>query len=144
LIRTSFSRIEIADILFFSVPFLFILCGCRSFSSVRDAEVEPSVSKGLSSTLARAADTLRVALLGEKVDESAANTGGRNFSTDNFELLPSSDDQEAAAASNDNRERETLAENRKKFPAYQSASFRSWRMNISSPLRLHSVIDNWM
>ena len=103
-------------------------------------DVESSVSKGLGSTLARAADTLRVALLGEKVDEIPSNTGGRNFSTENFELLPSSDDREAAAAavSNDNRERETSAENKKKFPAYQSASFRSWRMNISSPLRLNS------
>ena len=113
-----------------------MLCGCRSFSSTRDTDPETTASKGLGSTLARAADTLRVALLGEKVDElSSNNTGGRNFSTENFELLPSSDDRETTAASDNQL---TSTDNKKKFPSYQSASFRSWRMNIYSPMRYDS------
>lgn len=90
-------------------------------------------SKSLGSTLARAADTLRVALLGEKTDEVSATSAGRSkFSAENFELLPSSDEQLGATAA-DNRQE--MTERAKKFPAYQSASFRSWRMNLPSPLR---------
>lgn len=90
-------------------------------------------SKSLGSTLARAADTLRVALLGEKTDEVSATSGGRNkYTAENFELLPSSDEQLGATAADSRAEN---ADRARKFPAYQPASFRSWRMNLPSPLR---------
>ena len=100
----------------------------------RNVESEPSSSKGLSSTLARAADTLRLALLGEKADELSSGSGKR-YSAENFELLPS--DPEAAAVSESK-----LEQSKKKFPAYQPANFRSWRMNLPAPLRfvVHSFI----
>lgn len=104
----------------------------RSLSASRDVEVESVLSKGLTSTLARAADTLRVALLGEKADD-ISSTGGRKFSAENFELLPSSDEH-IAGTTVDGSQTESK-ERPKKFPSYQPASFRSWRMNLPSPLR---------
>ena len=81
------------------------------------------VHRGFGSTLARAADTLRTALLGEKVEEGPSSA--RNYSAENFELLPS---DEPVAASNENPA--DVDGKKKKFPTYQSASFRSWRMNL--------------
>ena len=78
---------------------------------------------GFGSTLARAADTLRTALMGEKVDEGPSSSRS-NYSAENFELLPS--DEPAAAV---NETPSDLEAKKKKFPTYQSASFRSWRMN---------------
>ena len=81
---------------------------------------------GFSSTLARAADTLRTALMGEKTEEGPSSSRS-NYSAENFELLPS---DEPAAASNENPP--DLEAKKKKFPTYQPASFRSWRMNPQS------------
>ena len=78
---------------------------------------------GFGSTLARAAGTLRTALMGEKVEEGPSSSRS-NYSAENFELLPS---DEPAAASNENPP--DLETKKKKFPTYQPASFRSWRMN---------------
>lgn len=86
-------------------------------------ENEAVVHRGFGSTLARAADTLRTALLGEKVEEGPSSA--RNYSAENFELLPS---DEPVAASNENPA--DVDGKKKKFPTYQSASFRSWRMNL--------------
>lgn len=104
----------------------------RSLSASRDTDVETGLSKGLGSTLARAADTLRVALLGEKTDDISSTSAGRKFSAENFELLPSSDEHLAAVATENCQD---STDRNKKFPAYQPASFRSWRMNLPSPLR---------
>ena len=124
---------EVIDDYFFyfmTMSFFFL---ARNLSASRDVETDSVLSKGLGSTLARAADTLRVALLGEKADDISSTSGERRkFSAENFELLPSSDEH-LAAASSENRQDST--ERNKKFPAYQPASFRSWRMNIPSPLR---------
>lgn len=94
-------------------------------------ESEASSSKGLGSTLARAADTLRVALLGEKAGESSSGSASKRYSAENFELLPSNEDPEAGAAG----EARSEQSNKKKFPAYEPASFRSWRVNLPPPLR---------
>ena len=109
----------------------------RSLSASKDADTDTVLSKSLGSTLARAADTLRMALLGEKVEEMSSTSGSRNkYVVENFELLPSSDEHLAATATAP-ESRQEVTEKSKKFPTYQPASFRSWRMNIPSPIRYH-------
>uniref|UniRef100_A0A0P5JHB7 Uncharacterized protein n=1 Tax=Daphnia magna TaxID=35525 RepID=A0A0P5JHB7_9CRUS len=109
----------------------------QSLSASRDVDADAVQSKGLGSTLARAADTLRMALMGEKAEEAPSASGSHGkFSVENFELLPSSDEQLAVAVTNDKRQ--DVVEKSKKFPTYQPASFRSWRMNLPAPIRYDS------
>ncbi|XP_046650573.1 uncharacterized protein LOC124341686 isoform X1 [Daphnia pulicaria] len=110
----------------------------QSLSASRDVDADTVLSKSLGSTLARAADTLRMALLGEKAEETSSASGGRNkYAVENFELLPSSDEH-LAATNTAPESRPEVTEKSKKFPTYQPASFRSWRMNLPSPIRYDS------
>lgn len=114
--------------------FIFPFTSASGLSASRDVEVDAVLSKGLGSTLARAADTLRMAFLGEKAEETSSSSGGQGkFSIEDFELLPSSDEQLPVSVASDRRQ--DVVERNKKFPTYQPASFRSWRMNLPAPIR---------
>lgn len=104
------------------------------------------VGSGLSTTLARAADTLRAAFLGEKADDQLVSvSSGRKYSAENFELLPSSEDpmdsdrhhHQASGGEAAHSDSSDVMGSRgaKKFPTYQPATFKSWRMNLPPPLR---------
>lgn len=111
----------------------------RSLSASRDVDADTVLPNSLGSTLALAADTLRMALLGEKAEETSSASGGRNkYAVENFELLPSSDEH-LAATNTAPESRPEAAEKSKKFPTYQPASFRSWRMNLPSPIRYENL-----
>lgn len=112
----------------------------------------------LGTTLARAADTLRAAFLGEKADESqfpnpsSSHPPRKHSTAENFELLPSSDDRlddddsrhnQASGLAESRTNSLGAAETRKnsrRFPTYQPATFKSWRMNFPPPLRFDSVL----
>ena len=109
---------------------------------------------GLGTTLARAADTLRAAFLGEKAGEDQplhsllSVSSARNYSTENFELLPSGDDhdaldrhQDASLSEAAHSDASASHRNAKKFPTYQPATFKSWRMNLPPPLRYDQPPD---
>ena len=109
------------------------------FNRITPVAEGESMGKGLGSTLARAADTIRVALLGEKADDPNSSSG-RQFSTEDFELLPSEERDEQDRRLEQSQEEADFSENKKKFPPYQPASFRSWRMNLPAPLRYEPTL----